>query len=176
MENNEKNNGDIHVRLQGSKGEPGDSGSKGDSGVKGDSGIKGDTGEIGATGNTGERGATGETGAKGPPSPLTTKFAYIILAVGVIIGIYFLGVQSSSKLKNDINHVVTTLCLANRPTIIRENKLRDIQIEVNNDLFKLNLYRGDKQRAILNKRQAIALKNAKKHVPTKQECNKKLLE
>ena len=155
-----ENNGDIHVRLQGAKGEPGDSGSKGDSGTKGDAGAPG---------------KQGETGARGPASPLTTKFAYIIVAVGAVVGVWFAGHISSDQLKNNLNKIVTELCIANRPTIIKENKLRDVQIEVNRDAYNINMAAGEPARADLNTRSIVALQNAKRHVPTIEECREPLL-
>jgi len=158
MSEQESNN--YNIKLQGQKGEPGDSGVKGDSGTKGDAGAPG---------------KQGETGARGPASPLTTKFAYIILAAGAVLGVWFVGHDSSNQLKNNLNEVVTKLCIANRPTIIKENKLRDVQIEVNRDAYNINMAAGEPARADLNTRSIVALQNAKRHVPTIEECNQPLL-
>lgn len=125
-------------------------------------GPKGDTGEAGKTGATGQ-------------FSRSTIAAYIVLAFAAVVGVYFVGRESSDTLKNDLNHIVTTLCIQNIPRIKAENSLRDVQIGIVRDTKKLNLQDGDSARAAINDRYIIALRNAKRQVPTRAECSKPLL-
>ncbi len=152
----EQENNSFNIKLQGAKGEPGDSGTKGDSGIKGDTGARGEKGE------------------KGQFSRQTIA-GYLVLAVAAILGVYFVGSNASQQLKSDINHIVSTLCVQNIPRAKAENKLRDVQIGVVLDTKKLNLKDGDTARAAINDRYIKALRGAKRHVPTVEECKQPLL-
>lgn len=169
----------------GSPGSPGQPsvGSTGGAGGKGGEGGKGGLGHPegrGGAGGAGGRGAPGKQGEPGPIGP-TGKISraatggYIILTIAMVFGIWFVGRNSSEQLKKDINTVVTELCIRNRPIIQKENNLRDIQIRIQQDILELNLKEGDTKRAKLNNKTIIALRNAKRHVPTLKECYTPLL-
>lgn len=125
-------------------------------------------GAAGAIGATGERGATGKISR-------AAIAGYIIMAIGTTLGVWFVGHHSSENLKNQINSVVTDLCIGNRPTIMKENKLRDVQISIAQAALDINLKDGDTERAALNNRTIVALRDAKRHVPTIEECKTPLI-
>lgn len=99
---------------------------------------------------------------------------YIFVAIGAIIGVFAISERTDSNIRNHLNEVVTELCIKNIPTIQKENKLRDEQIRVAKDSYQLNVQRGDKARAAISQDQIRALRNAKRHVPTVEECRRKL--
>ena len=98
------------------------------------------------------------------------KLAYVVISAAAVIGVWFVGHDASEDLKNQINGTVSKLCIEGRPNIIKENALRDAQIEIAEDAKVVNLAEGDGTRASLNDRTITALKAAKRHVPTVEEC------
>lgn len=101
---------------------------------------------------------------------------YAVLACSVVAGIYGLTEKAKSDLIHNINKTVSELCVANIPLIQKENALRDVQIGVVTDTRTLNLEEGDTERARINTRYIKALEEAKRHVPTVEECMEELLD
>ena len=101
--------------------------------------------------------------------------AYAVLALALVVGVWAMTERSSHQLVDNINETVSALCVRNIAALKKENRLRDVQIETVSDTRKLNLQEGDKKRAEINRKYIIALKNAKRHIPTIEECNQKLL-
>ena len=102
--------------------------------------------------------------------------AYLLISVGAVTGVFALSERTKDNIANNINKAVTELCVQNIPVLQAENDLIDVQIEVTEETKKLNIQAGDTQRAAINDKYIRALKNAKRYIPTIDECNEELID
>ncbi len=129
--------------------------------------TKGDTGATGEAGATGERGKTGKI-------QRPAIVGYLLLAIGVSLGVYFTGQRAADDLKDNINNVVKAGCLASRApnsTINKFNDFLDDQIQINKQAKIVNENQGAIARAKINKDAIDRYMKDKIHIPTVKECN-----
>lgn len=100
---------------------------------------------------------------------------YLILAVGVTIGLYKVANNNDTDLRREINQYAVESCLSSRSTLEKYNSLVTTQIEANLNAEELNLLQGRTSAAKLNRLNVIKLKQDKLHVPTEKECQKLIL-
>lgn len=100
--------------------------------------------------------------------------AYLFIAIGTTLGVWFVGHNSAQELKDSINDVVEQGCLASRSpnsTISKYNDFLDDQIQTNKDARVINLKQGATARAQINTDAINRYMKDKAHIPTVKECN-----
>lgn len=100
---------------------------------------------------------------------------YLILAVGVTVGLYKVADNNDSALRREINQYAVQSCLGSRSTLEKYNSLVQTQIEANLDAEELALIQGRLQAAKINSDNIKKLKTDFLHVPTVKECQKLIL-
>ena len=96
---------------------------------------------------------------------------YAVLACAMIAGVWGVTNKVDKTLRKNINTFIVISCKQSIPTLKKFNAAVDADIALQQDAKKLNLARGDTQRAALNDRTIKLKKNSKLHVPTIEECN-----
>ncbi len=156
----------------------GDKYNQGIQGVQGYQGVQGPQG-VGAKGDPGEQGIPGQQGRPGrSSSSVERKVAYILVSLGAVLGVWFVGHNASEDLKNQINDFGVKSCLAQRLPNSSSNKFNnflDDQIQTQREAYAINVQAKEFKRSAANKRAIARYEADKLHIPTVKECNSPLL-
>lgn len=147
-------------------------------GIQGVQGVQGVQGTQGLTG-AGEPGPQGPQGKDGKSSSTRErKAAYILVSLGAVLGVWFVGHNASENLKTQINEFGVQSCLAQRSPTSPTNKFNnflDDQIQTQREALAINIKAKELARVAANKRAISRYQADKLHIPTVAECNNPLL-
>lgn len=162
--------------------------SQGTQGVQGFQGVQGVQGEKGTAspgvpgekGEQGEQGIQGTQGSQGRQGKIQRSaiLGYLILTIGMVLGIYFVSQNSSNQLKKKINTIVEISCkneLKPSSNTSKFNDLIDSIIKVRTETRDEAKTRGDIQIVKINN-EAIRRYQLNKITPkTIKQCEKVLI-
>jgi hypothetical protein len=100
---------------------------------------------------------------------------YIILALGMTIGIKALSDNVDDNIRNDINQVAEANCLGSIPTFNKFNNLVENMIDSNRGARMIAQAEGDIARVKLTTANIIKLQESKLRVPNVKECSAPIL-
>ena len=103
------------------------------------------------------------------------KLGYVLAAAAATLGVWGVTQYVDNRLREDLNHIAEANCLGAISTYEKYNDLVQHQIETQREAIILNLARGDKARAALNRRAVTRLTKDKIDVPAPEECSRPLL-
>jgi hypothetical protein len=98
------------------------------------------------------------------------KVGYVLLAIGSILGIWAVSNRNDVNLRRDINRLGVSSCLSSIKTYGKFNDQIETQIETQREGLAINLERGDKQRAAINRSAIKRLTRDKIVPPTPKVC------
>lgn len=106
------------------------------------------------------------------------KIGYAILAIGMVLGLWYIPQVFNNQLKDNINKVVMASCLESRqPNSVLNKYNRSIDVHINNlrEAREINIARGDAARVESNTNAIIALQEVRAPILTVKECSAPIL-
>jgi hypothetical protein len=101
--------------------------------------------------------------------------AYIILSLGMIVGIYAYSTKSKNDLRDEINQYSATACVSGRTTLKKYNDLVQSIVDARQSALALHLSQGKTRDVKLDR---VAIARYQKDflpVPTAKQCERKIL-